>query len=170
MDKSVFISTADELVAVTKDHPASLRIEHYVNLLRIQFDRVNDLLNNNATELNKLCAAHNSDITKINEALNKAAEDRDFCSEYEEWIEDLSGELSHYSSLIGRKLDYEVTVEVTRVFKETVTVTVSASSAEDAEELVRDEVASFVDDLCDQEYNIDESYDVDYDIQSVERS
>jgi hypothetical protein len=167
---ALFTINANELVAVTKDHPASPRIEHYVNLLRASYDEISKLLDVRSNELKKLQLAHDSDIATINEALNKAAEDRDFCNEYEEWIEDLSGELSHYSSLIGRNFDYEVTVEVTRVFKETVTVTVSASSAEDAEELVRDEAASFVDDLCDQEYNIDESYDVDYDIQSVERS
>jgi hypothetical protein len=167
---ALFTINANELVAVTKDHPASPRIEHYVNLLRASYDEISKLLDVRSNELKKLQLAHDSDIETINEALNKAAEDRDFCSEYEEWIEDLSGKLSHYSSLEGRNFDYEVTVEVTRVFKETVTVTVSASSAEDAEELVRDEAASFVDDLCNQEYNIDESYDVDYEIQSVERS
>jgi len=167
---ALFTINANELVAVTKDHPASPRIEHYVNLLRTSYDEVSKLLDKNTTELNKLRTAHDSDITRINEALNKAAEDRDFCTEYEEWIEELSGELSHYSSLTGRIFEYEVAVEVTRTFKSTVYVTVSASSEEDAEELVKDEASSIVDDVCDETYDISCTDDVEYEVQSVEKS
>lgn len=88
---------------------------------------------------------HESDIAKISEALIEAADERDWCSEYDSFIGDLNNEL--YLELSSRKRDYELTVRVTRTVYADVTITVEATSEDEAEALFDEETYVYLDDL-----------------------
>jgi hypothetical protein len=84
---------------------------------------------------------HERDITLIGEALLKEADDRDWCSAYDDFIEELNESLS--VELKRREHEYEVEIEVTQKRTQRVTVTVTAQSEEDARETIESDPSSF---------------------------
>ena len=80
--------------------------------------------------LHSLIAKLRNDIQLINNELNRQAEYRDWCNDYETALEDLNEMLSDQTNLVGRKKDHEVEVIVKAEW--TVYVTVEATSESDA--------------------------------------
>ena len=110
---------------------------------------------------------HHKDIQTIGEALIEMAEDKDWCSEYDEFINELNGNL--YVELPSRRRNYDVTIKVKREVYAYVTVQVEATSEEDAQEIVEEDTYSYLDDLP-RDIGDWEETDEDIDVTRVERS
>jgi hypothetical protein len=87
---------------------------------------------------------HRQDIMNIAEALNNAAERREYCSEFEEEVRGMGRVLSDdvrdlFVETASRTREFEVTVSTSR------TVTVQADSADDAYEMVNDSPGDYID-------------------------
>ena len=93
--------------------------------------------------------AHISDLEVIGRRLHKEAEDRDWCEEYGEILDEVGAEMSYMSyalmdaARVEREYTFVVEVPVTGVVQKRVTVT--ASSYDAAVEAVKDDPESYVD-------------------------
>jgi hypothetical protein len=87
---------------------------------------------------------HERDIELIGNALLEQAKDRDWCSQYDEFITDLNKELS--VELKTREKEYEVEIEVTRKQVQKVTVTITANDEDHARELINDDPSNYYED------------------------
>ena len=76
-----------------------------------------------------------ADVTRLNELMNEKADEQSLCGKYEEALAEWNSELTHIE-LTGRVKEYEVSVTVTATYH--TTVTVEASSEDDAAEKVND--------------------------------
>jgi hypothetical protein len=90
---------------------------------------------------NQSSESHINDINKISDALLKEADDRDWCSAYDDFVEELNQSLS--VELKMREKEYEVDIEVTETRTQMVTVSIKARSEEHAKELVMDSPADY---------------------------
>jgi hypothetical protein len=100
--------------------------------------------------------SHIRDIKLISDALLEAAEDRDWCSMYDNFIQELNTRLN--VELEERKRKYEVDIEVTETRTQTVTVTVEARSEQDAQELVMEDAFNYYEDeLSEHDWEVTES-------------
>jgi hypothetical protein len=95
---------------------------------------------------------HERDIELIGNALILQAEDRDWCSQYDEFITDLNKELS--VELKIREKEYQVEIEVTRKQVQRVTVTITANDEDHARELINDDPSNYYEDQI-MEYDWD---------------
>jgi hypothetical protein len=110
---------------------------------------------------------HLSDVNTIGLALIEVAEDKEWCSEYDEFIEELNGNLS--VELPTRKRNFDVTIKVSREVYTYLTVQVEATSEEDAQELVEEDTYTYLDELP-RDIGDWEERDEDIDVTRVERS
>lgn len=76
-----------------------------------------------------------ADVVRLNEMMNEKADEQSLCGKYEEALAEWNSELTHIE-LTGRVKNYEVSVTITATYH--TTVTVEASSDEDASEKVND--------------------------------
>lgn len=106
---------------------------------------------------------HERDIELIGNALLQEAEDRDWCSAYDDFIEVLNRSLT--VELKSREHEYEVEIEVTRKQVQRVTVTVTARDEDHARELINDDPSNYYEDQIDE--NDWEVEDEDSDITDV---
>jgi hypothetical protein len=106
---------------------------------------------------------HERDIELIGNALLQEAEDRDWCSAYDDFIEVLNRSLT--VELKSREHEYEVEIEVTRKQVQRVTVTVTARDEDHARELINDDPSNYYEDQI-NEYDW-EVEDEDSDITDV---
>jgi hypothetical protein len=106
---------------------------------------------------------HERDIELIGNALLQEAEDRDWCSAYDDFIEVLNRSLT--VELKSREHEYEVEIEVTRKQVQRVTVTVTARDEDHARELIEDDPSNYYEDKI-NEYDW-EVEDEDSDITDV---
>ena len=90
---------------------------------------------------NKSRESHERDIELIGNALLEEAKDREWCSQYDEFITDLNKLLS--VELKTREKEYEVEIEVTQKRTQRVTVTITAGSEEHAKELINDDPSNY---------------------------
>lgn len=98
---------------------------------------------------------HNLDITRIGEALIQEAEDRDWCSAYDDFIEELNRSLT--IELKTREKEYEVEVEVTQKRTQRVTITISANSESHARELIEDDPSNYYEEkICDYDWEVED--------------
>lgn len=96
-------------------------------------DSKDQLIESLREEVSRVRTAHVRDINTLNNALLEEAENRDWCSEFDEFVEGVNGHLN--IELDGRERDFDVTVEVTyRVVR-----TVSARTESEAEDLATDD-------------------------------
>lgn len=80
-----------------------------------------------------------------NEEIMGEAEDRDWCSDFERFLDNrIRGKLRRWE-IQDREQEYEVEVEVTGSHTTTTTVTVTARSQEDADEIVSNNLSDYVD-------------------------
>ena len=104
-----------------------------------------------------------SDLDDITEALRQEAENRGWCSEYNEFCDEVSSKLKH-AQLIPLEQEYEVEVEVTATVTTRATLSVMARSQDLAEEMVIDDPDSFFDPndeaLSEAQMNGFDDYDV----------
>ena len=101
---------------------------------------------------NKSRESHERDIELIGDALLKEADDRDWCSAYDDFVEELNQSLS--VELKMREKEYEIDIEVTETRTQIVTVSIKARSEEHAKELVMDDPVNYYEDQlseCDWE-------------------
>jgi capsid protein len=94
-----------------------------------------DLDNNKIIRQQRL-DSHIQDIKLISDALMEQAEDRDWCDQYDNFIEELNTRLS--IELEERTKEYEVEIEVTQTRTQRVTVTIKARDEDQARELIDD--------------------------------
>ena len=88
---------------------------------------------------------YSSDIELIGSMLENEAESRNWCSEYDQFIDRFNAE-SKIAFIDPREKDFDVTVDVTVTMTVPVTISVTARSGEDAEALVSDDASSYIDD------------------------
>lgn len=96
-----------------------------INNLQAQVQMLNE-------RLEKSMSDHRSDIERIGEALIDEANERGWCSIYDEFVKNLNRSLTEELPVRRRSYDVDVTVTYT------VTVTVSAVSEEEAEDEAAD--------------------------------
>lgn len=87
---------------------------------------------------------HQLDITRIGEALIQEAEDRSWCTAYDDFVEELNRSLT--IELKTREKEYEVEIEVTQRRTQRVTVTIKANSEDHAKELIEDDPSNYYED------------------------
>jgi hypothetical protein len=98
---------------------------------------------------------HERDIELIGNALLEQAKDRDWCSQYDEFITDLNKELS--VELKTREKEYEVEIEVTRKQVQRVTVTITANDEDHARELINDDPFNYYEDqINDYDWDVED--------------
>lgn len=108
-----------------------------------------------------------ADIETISNALRDEAIQRDWCSDYNQFIDDVNDNLK-VTELKSLDKDYEVEIKVTRTQSATITVSVTATSPDSAEAYINSLTFDEVIEQCDEhEYNIDwdnddEEYQVEY--------
>ena len=96
-------------------------------------------------EMTKQKRDYSSDIDLIGSMLENEAESRNWCGEYDQFIDQFNGE-SKIAYISPREREYDVTVDVTVTMTVPVTISVTASSGEDAESIVSDDASSYIDD------------------------
>lgn len=84
-------------------------------------------------------------LAAIGQRLIDESERRNWCSEFDEIIEEVNAELPHGWELPTRKRSYEVEVTVTGKITTTTTVTVEATSEDEACDMVNEDTESHVD-------------------------
>lgn len=84
-------------------------------------------------------------IRTIGEALIETAENMNWCSEFDEWVDIVNRRLAFGYELPTRIQEHKVEVEISGTVSVTTTITVEARSQEHAEELVSDDPGSFFD-------------------------
>lgn len=102
------------------------------------------LANDEAQTYKKWHVDLRSDLDDITEALRQEAENRGWCSEYNEFCDEVNSKLKH-AQLIPLEQEYEVEVEVTATVTTRATLIVMARSQDLAEEMVIDDPDSFFD-------------------------
>lgn len=90
-------------------------------------------------------ANHQKDIETIGNALIEEAEQRDFCSDYDNFIDELNEKLT--IDLPVRKKTFQVTIEITRTISTSVTVEVECSHEEDVNDLINEDDSIWQDEL-----------------------
>lgn len=103
---------------------------------------------------------HQKDIETIGNALIEQAEQRSFCNEYDDFIEELNQNLT--IDLPVRKKTFQVTLEITRTISTRVTVEVECAYEEDAAELAegdeslwQSELPSYLEDWDEEDESIE---------------
>lgn len=115
----------------------------------------------NANRREVIVQMHN-DFDAVGEALKDEAENRNWCDEYDQFVERVNAGLTRMI-LPVREQEYEVEVEVTGTLTTTTTVFVTATSQEAANEMVDEDMDSYVDPdeiLTDAARNV--SFDIEY--------
>ncbi len=109
---------------------------------------------------NKSRQSHEQDIDRIGTALLKEAEDRDWCSAYDDFVEELNRSLN--VELKTREHEYEVEIEVTQKRTQRVTVTINARTESHARELIEDDPSNYYEEkICDYDWEVeDEDSDI----------
>lgn len=74
---------------------------------------------------------------RITNAIYEEATERDWCDEYDSWAEEVNGSLKFFEIPLMRR-EYSVTYTITRTQEAQVTVTVSATSEDNAEDCAND--------------------------------
>jgi hypothetical protein len=100
-------------------------LQHEVAVLTIARDNLSKLFSEAKSH-------HHSDIALISEKLNEIADEKSFCSEYDDFVEELNEKL--HINLKPRTKEYEVTIRVTRTQTQDITVVVECAYEEDAAE------------------------------------
>lgn len=115
--------------------------------------------NNKSMRLERM-RTHERDIELISEALLGQANDRDWCSEFDDFVENLNKSLS--VELKKREKEYEVEIEVTQKRTQRVTVTINANSEAHARELIEDDPSNYYEEkISDYDWDIeDEDSDI----------
>jgi len=96
-------------------------------------------------EMTKQKRDYSSDIDLIGSMLEQEAESRNWCNEYDQFIDQFNGE-SKIAYISPREKEYDVTVDVTVTMTVPVTISVTARNEQDAESIVGDEASSYIDD------------------------
>lgn len=98
---------------------------------------------------------HERDIRIIGEALIEEAEERDWCSQFDDFIEKVNNELSVELPL--RQHEYDVEMLITQTRTQTVTVTVTARNTDEARRLVEDDPSNHFDGhISDYDWDIED--------------
>lgn len=96
-------------------------------------------------EMTKQKRDYSSDIDLIGSMLENEAENRNWCNEYDQFIDQFNGE-AKIAHIEPREKEYDVTIDVTVTMTVPVTTSVTARSAEDAESIVGELASSYIDD------------------------
>ena len=96
-------------------------------------------------EMTKEKRDYSSDIELIGSMLENEAESRNWCSEYDYFIDKFNAE-SKIAFIDPREKEFDVTVDVSVSMTVPVTISVTARSEEDAESIVEDSASSYIDD------------------------
>lgn len=109
---------------------------------------------------NRSRESHERDIELIGTALLQEAEDRDWCSAYDDFVEELNNKLS--VELKTREHEYEVEIEVTQKRTQRVTVTITARTESHARELIEDDPSNYYESkISDYDWDVeDEDSDI----------
>jgi L-lactate utilization protein LutC len=117
---------------------ASQSVEYY------KYSTLKNLYDNVQQKFIEARKKHADDIQLIGDALIEKAKEQNWCSEYDSFIEKLNDKL--HIELPTRTDEYEMEFIVTRTISQTVTLTVTASSDTEAEEIaiekIQDELSS----------------------------
>lgn len=118
---------------------------------------------NNQSDSWRTVATNNAtDFDAVGKALMEEAENRNWCNEYDEFVERVNSNLIR-NALPVREQEYEVEIEVIGSLTTTTTVSVTATSQEAANEMVENDMDSYVDPdeiLTDAARNV--SFDIEY--------
>lgn len=102
------------------------------------------LANDEAQTYKKWHVDLRSDLDDITEALRQEAENRGWCSEYNDFCDEVNSKLKH-AHLTPLEQEYEVEVEITATVTTRATLSVMARSQDLAEEMVIDDPDAFFD-------------------------
>jgi len=116
-------------------------LQEQIDTLKRELERANERV----TALSERAGKWERDFNRHAGAVLQEAIDRDWCDEYERVMDGIQNDLE-IAVIPQREQEYEIEVEITASASYTTTVTVTARSQEDAEEIVRDDVDSYVDD------------------------
>jgi len=86
---------------------------------------------------NDFVNALKKDFDSVSIALRDEALEREWCDQYNEFVDNVNGQLV-YMKLLSAKTDYDVEVKIQETREQTVYISVEATSAEEAEEIVSD--------------------------------
>jgi hypothetical protein len=104
---------------------------------------------------NKSRESHEQDIDRIGTALLKEAEDRDWCSAYDDFVEELNRSLN--VELKTREHEYEVEIEVIQRRSQRITVTITARDEDHARELIEDDPSNYYESkISDYDWEVDD--------------
>jgi hypothetical protein len=104
---------------------------------------------------NKSRESHEQDIDRIGTALLKEAEDRDWCSAYDDFVEELNRSLN--VELKTREHEYEVEIEVIQRRSQRITVTITARDEDHAKELIEDDPSNYYESkISDYDWEVDD--------------
>lgn len=130
--------------------------------LNAELDALKSKHQQTATLLSDRSRQHRSDVEKIGQALIKEANEREWCSQYDDLIDELNTEL--YEPLPVRMRTYDVTLMVTRTQSQEVVIQVECRDDNDAiglaEEQFNDDPHLYLSDYdwdSDDEFEIEES-------------
>lgn len=88
--------------------------------------------------------AYSADFAAVGEALMEEAIQRDWCSEYDEFVDRVNSQTKRLDLPI-REQEYEVEVTVSGYIETTTTVTVTAYSQENADKMVAENMDNYID-------------------------
>lgn len=103
-----------------------------------------DSLTRDRDSLRIRCQQYADDFHLVGEMLLEESNRRNWCSEYDEFVDAVNGKLG-LLSLPDREQEYEVEVQVTGTITTTTTVTVTARSQDDANTMVEENMDDYVD-------------------------
>jgi hypothetical protein len=104
---------------------------------------------------NKSRESHERDIELIGIALMTEAEQRDWCSAYDDFVEELNNRLN--VELKTREHEYDIEIEVIQRRSQRVTVTITARSEDHARELIEDDPSNYYEDkVSDYDWEVDD--------------
>lgn len=114
--------------------------------------------------LNKIIEEFKQDASIISTRLCEEAEERSWCSEYNDWIDSINEHLTRIQ-LHGIAREYNIDVVVTRTQSQTITVSITADDASDAKDEFESNYDSYIEDNT--AVNDWETIDLDYEIESA---
>jgi hypothetical protein len=125
-------------------NPSDVEVEHLHTFMLNQADqlaeagRTIEQLNDQITQANNRLHWYQLDVEHISDALIEEANDRDWCSIYDEFVRKLNASLT-----IARLVDRIQTFSVEHTYAVTITSSCEAHSADEAEQMARHEYNNF---------------------------
>ena len=133
-------------VDVIEEQPAAPAIDLAEAVRKVSgLERELERANQRVTALSERAGKWERDFDRVTAAVLQEAIDRDWCEEYERVMSGIQSDLE-IGTIPEREQEYEVEVDITASISYTTTVTVTARSQEDAEEILKDNMDSYVDD------------------------